>query len=216
MKKLLLILFFITTACIAATLFFYYSLVVHESNSVCEENFVIKKPYFEVVQSLAAKEPLEKIIESNNAKLKNKQWQKFIISRPRRLLNLKEYELEGLLDFNVEKNDKSLGDIILRFQQKVNVKKDEFNIQTYLREPHNNIICYNKIIKIIPINEFETQVNFESEVKVKKKIPYFFDKNMDEIVEKMNRDDLLNLKNNIINASEHPGLIIELKKKNKL
>lgn len=205
MKKILLILLFITIATVAS--FFYFSLVDHESHSTCEENFVIEKPYLVVVQSLAAKEPLEKIIESNNAKLQSKQWQKFTILRPRRILNIKEYELEGTLDFNVEKNDKSLGDIVLKFQQTVDVKKDGFDIQTYLREPHPNITCYNKLIAITPLNDSKTQVNFKNEIKVKKKIPYFFKEKMDQIVEETNKDDLLNLKNNLIIISKQPALI---------
>ena len=192
-------------------LFFYFSLIEHETYSAIEDNFDINKSYLSVVKSLANKESLEKTLEENDAKLQHKQWQNFTVEVPKRILKIREYKLDGKLDFLIEKNDDSLGKLNLPFEQNIIINKDVFNINTQLKSPQKNVLLCNKVITIIPAEEI-VKVNIKSELKVKKTIPYFFKDFMDNKVKESNKNSFLKLKNNLINATEGSSPVVKFKK----
>ena len=168
---------------------FYFSFIDYESYNNQEVNFIINKPYLSVVKSLATKESLEKTIEDSNGRLRSKNWQSFVVEVPKKILRIKEYKLEGKLDFIFEKEDDSLGKLVLPFEQNVNVDKDVFNIKTNLKEPQKNVTLYNKAIEIAPSLEdsLKTQVSIKNEIKIKKLIPFFLKDFKDKKVEKNNK-----------------------------
>lgn len=200
MKKFFLFIFLFLSI---LSVTFYYSFIVHTSNSVVEDSFVINSPYLAVVKSLAGKESLEKMVEENDGVLK-KHWQNFIIEVPKRVLKIKEYKLEGTLYFSIEKHDKNLGYLNLPFEQDIKIDKDIFTIKTNLKEPQKNIKVYNKIIEIFPSKNdpFKTSVIIKSELKISKFIPFFFKDFMDKRVIESNKKDLDNLINNLKGISQ--------------
>lgn len=197
MRKYLFIVFFVILFCS----FFIFS--NYDSYSSIEEEFVVNKPYFNVVRSLATKDSLEKAIEEDNGKLISKSWDNFILEVPKRVLRIREYKLEGLLHFTVEKYDLSLGLLTLDFNQEVKVDKDIFFVKIYLVSPNSKINLYNKTIEIKPLAEDSTNVFIKSDLKIVKFIPYFFKDYMNKKVDESNNKDLLKLKNNIIKIIEN-------------
>jgi hypothetical protein len=197
MKKYLISLWAFTVVFVVG---FCFSIVKHDSYSTSEDSFVVNKPYLSVVKSLASKESLEKVVEENNGILKNKQWQSFTVEVPKRIFKVKEYNLEGLLYFTVEKHDADLGDLSLLFEQKVFVNKDVFKINTNLREPQKNVSICNKFIEISPSldDSLKTQVLIKNELKINKLIPFFFNKLMDSKVKYAAEKDLNILRSNIL------------------
>jgi len=192
---------------------FYFSFIDYESYNNQEVNFVINKPYLSVVKSLATKESLEKTVEESNGRLRSKNWQSFIVEVPKKILRLKEYKLEGKLDFVVEKEDDSLGRLVLQFEQNVSVDKDVFHIKTNLKEPQKNVTLYNKAIDIAPSLEdhLKTQVSIKNEIKIKKFIPFFIKDFMDKKVEKTNKEDLENLRLNLLRSTQDVSPIVKFK-----
>jgi ABC-type sugar transport system permease subunit len=192
---------------------FYFSFIDYESYNNQEVNFVINKPYLSVVKSLATKESLEKTVEESNGRLRSKNWQSFVVEVPKKILRLKEYKLEGKLDFVVEKEDDSLGRLVLPFEQNVSVDKDIFHIKTNLKEPQKNITLYNKAIEIAPSLEdhLKTQVSIKNEIKIKKIIPFFLKDFMDKKVEKTNKEDLENLRLNLLRSTQDVSPIVKFK-----
>lgn len=206
MKKLLFIIIILFLSLILLFLCFKN----HESHSVLEEDFIINKPYLFVVKSLATKESLEKNIEDSDGKLKRKQWRDFTVEVPRRILQVREYKLEGLLDFSVEKHDDSLGKLDLEFEQSVKADKNLFLIKTNLKKPNSKVLICDKFIEISP-NDSSTQVKIKNELKIKKFIPFFLTELMDRRVKKNNQDDLDRFKNSLISATEGSEPIIKFK-----
>lgn len=209
MKKFLISVFVVLLLLAAC---FYFSLIEHESYSSLEDSFVINKPYLSVVKSLASKESLEKTIEDSNGVLKYKHWSNFTVEVPKRILKLKDYKLEGKLEFAVEKKDESLGKLDLKFEQNVEVDKDVFHVVTNLKSPQENVLLCGKVIEITPIDEFSVNVKIKSEIKIKKLLPYFFKETMDKKVELNNMNDLELLKSNIINMSNNSGPTVQFKR----
>jgi ABC-type sugar transport system permease subunit len=192
---------------------FYFSFIDYESYNTQEVNFVINKPYLSVVKSLATKESLEKTVEDGNGRLRSKNWQSFVVEVPKKILRIKEYKLEGKLDFVVEKEDDSLGRLVLPFEQNVSVDKDIFHIKTNLKEPQKNVTLYNKAIEITPSLEdhLKTQVSIKNEIKIKKFIPFFLKDFMNKKVEKTNKEDLENLRLNLLRSTQDVSPIVKFK-----
>ena len=156
---------------------------------------------------------MEKTVEDNDGRLRSKNWQSFVVEVPKKILRVKEYKLQGKLDFVVEKEDDSLGKLVLPFEQNVSVDKDVFHIKTNLKEPQKNITLYNKAIEITPSLEdhLKTQVSIKNEIKIKKLIPFFLKDFMDKKVEKNNKEDLENLRLNLLRTTQDVSPVIKFK-----
>ena len=210
MKKIsLLVLFLLLTASIC----FYLSLVKYDAYSSCEDSFVANKPYLLVVKSLATKDSLEKLIEDSNGTLKHKQWNNFSVEVPRKILRLKEYKIEGDLEFTVEKEDNSLGNLVLPFNQTIKVDKSDFTIKTRLKSGQSNVLVCNRDVELFPSldDPLKTQVQIKSELKIRKLIPYFFKDFMDKKVEQTNREDMEQLKRNLSRIIQSTIPVIQFK-----
>jgi len=208
MKKTILpVLFFLLIFLIG-----YLCLQSHESHSSTNTEFFIDKPHLAVIKGMATKNSLEKIVEDNDGVVTNKNWEGFQIEVPRRVLRLKEYKLEGVLKFNVEKTDPSLGKLSLPFTQEIHLDDQVLLLRTKLVESQKHVIMCDKIVEISPVIEeggppHGTHVAIKSELKVKKTIPFFFRKMMDDKVDQANKKDAERLKTNIINASGQKALL---------
>ena len=190
----------------------YLCLQSHESHSLVKTEFFIDKPYLTVMKGMATKNSLEKIVEDNDGVVTNKNWDHFQVEVPRRILRLKEYKLEGLLKFNVEKTDPSLGKLSLPFTQEIHLDDQVLLLRTKLAESQKHVIVCDKIVEISPILEDDgllqrTHVSMKSELAVRKTIPFFFGKMMDDKVDQANKKDIERLKTNIINASGQKVLL---------
>lgn len=179
----------------------YFCFTNHEAHSFEKINFYIEKPYLSVVKNMSQKNSLEKIVEQNEGKVIYKKWENFDLEVPDRILRIRQYKVEGTLNFTVEKNDKDLGKMQLNFIQKLYVDFKNFSSTTHLSKSQNQIPFYEKIIKMNP-EDNKTKVEITSEIKIKKNIPFFFNRIMDEKVEEFNKKDIKKLKENIINISE--------------
>lgn len=189
----------------------YLCLEQHESHSLEKAEFVIDAPYLAVVKGLASKNSLEKIVEDNDGKVTGKNWENFHVEVPKRLLKIREYRLEGTLRFNVEKKDSDLGELKLPFVQEMHLDEHVLNLRTRLDAPQKQVPSYEKNVEISPYLEQEfvqkTHVSIRSELTVRKTIPFFFGKTMDDKVAKSNRKDLERLKANIIEAAGQKPLL---------
>jgi len=178
---------------------FFLSFRKHESYSEESTEFIVNKPFLLVVKELSNKASLEKIIEQNDAVVINKNWDNFDITIPQRILRIREYKIDGTMMFEIKKEDKDLGEIFLPFVQQIKLDKNEFKIETKLKTPQKNVIRYYKLIEINPVkNESKTHIMIKSDLKIEKTIPIFFQKTMNEKVEKINKNDMENLKQNIL------------------
>ncbi len=192
----------------------YFCLKVHESESVETSDFVIESPYLLVIKGLASKNSLEKIVEENDGVVKNKNWDSFQVEVPRRILRIREYKLEGTMKFTVEKKDPDLGHLELPFVQEMHLDDQILSINTRLVSPQEHIASCQRTIEVSPSVEQgglaeRTHVSIKSELKVRKTIPFFFGKMMDERVARSNKKDLEQLKSNIMNTTGHkPQLTI--------
>jgi hypothetical protein len=191
----------------------YLCLENYESYSKEEVAFTIDKPYLATVKGLATKNSLEKMVEENDGMLVYKNWESFDIEVPQRILRIKEYKVHGKLKFIVEKTDHDLGPIKLPFVQEIHLDNHIFDISTKLVSPQKNIPSYNKTIQISPLFEGnnkiaqQTHVKISSELKIKKLIPIFFKKFMDDKVKQTNQKDIEQLKNNILNMSNQKSIL---------
>lgn len=186
---------------ILATFFIGCSLAltfkVNISNSHIEESIIIEKPFLVVLKNLAKKSSFEKIIEQNDANLIEKKWDYLNVEVPRRILRIKDYQLNGVMNFSIEKYDKDLGKLELKFIQNIHLDENLLIIKINLYEQHKNIILYEKNIKVQPIDQKTSKISIKSEIKIKKYIPFFIKNNMNEKVQKNNEKDILNLINNL-------------------
>jgi len=183
---------------------FYFSFLDYESCSSEKVSFVINKPYLTIIKDLAKKESLEKTIEDNDGKLVYKEWKNFVVEIPKKILRLREYKLEGKLDFVVEKKDNNLGNLRIPFEQNIHIDKQIFTIKTNLSEPQKNILAYNKVVEMGPstLDGVGTQVEINSELRIKKLIPFFLKEFMDKKVKEENQKDLEKLKKNLLNITQ--------------
>lgn len=188
----------------------YFCMEVHESNSTEQIDFTIDKPYLQVVKGLATKNSLEKIVEDSDGVIEKKNWKNFNVEIPQMVLRLKEYKLEGELEFTVSKKDRDLGELHLPFVQKMNLDKHILSLDTELAEPQRSIPAYSKTVEISPLVEedmMKTHVIAKSELKVKKTIPFFFKDHMDKKVAESNKRDLERLKSNIISITGQKSVV---------
>jgi hypothetical protein len=167
------------------------------SYSSKEESFVSDKPFLVVIKNLATKKSFEKIIEQNDAVLEEKTWDYLDISIPKRVLKIREYELNGKMNFSILKKDLDLGELRLFFEQLIHLDKKSLNIKIDLLKEHKNVITYNKTVEIVPLDEKSSKIFIKSEIKIKKFIPFFYENYMNKKVEKNNEKDILKLKNNL-------------------
>jgi len=208
MKKMLVVFWCLS---LAALLSFSLSITSHEYTSNEQKSFVINKPYLSVVKSMATKESLEKTVEEDKGTVTNKRWQNFTIEVPQRILRIKDYSLEGLLYFTVEKPGGDLGRLSLDFEQNISVNKNAFLVKINLREPQRNVKVYNKVIEISPLADdpLKTQVFIRSELSVLKLIPFFFKSVMDKKVLDANSKDLESISHNIMRITEDTSPVIK-------
>ena len=162
-----------------------------------EESFVSDKPFLVVIKNLATKKSFEEIIEQNDAVLEEKTWDYLDISIPKRVLKIREYELNGKMNFSILKKDLDLGELRLFFEQLIHLDKKSLNIKIDLLKEHKNVIIYNKTVEIVPLDEKSSKIFIKSEIKIKKFIPFFYENYMNKKVEKNNKKDILELKNNL-------------------
>lgn len=182
----------------------------HESTSREKTEFAIDKPYINVVKALATKNSLEKIVQESDGTVTQKNWENFNIEVPKRILRLKEYTVDGTLKFVVEKTDHDLGEIKLPFAQQIHLESHIFSISTKLVDPQPKVCLYNKLVEISPLVEEDmpkTHVCITSELKIRKTIPFFFKKYMDDKVAQTNKKDMEQLKANILDVSNQKNLI---------
>lgn len=190
----------------------YLCLENHESRSSEKIEFFIDKPYLAVIKGMATKNSLEKIVEDSDGVVTNKNWDHFQVEVPKRVLRLKEYKLEGVLKFNVEKTDPSLGKLRLPFTQEIHLDDQVLFLKTKLDESQKHVVVCDKIVEVSPVIEeglslHRTHVSIRSELKVKKTIPFFFKIIMDDKVSQANKKDTERLKTNIIDASGQKALL---------
>jgi len=178
----------------------YFCFKNHESHSLKKIEFVIEKPYLNLIRNLAKKDSLEKIIEKNGIEITNKKWHEFIVDVPDRVIRLRQYKLEGHFEFTVVKKDNYLGKLILPFEQKTLVDFQDLIIKTKLIKPNDFVTFCEKKIKIYPKNKM-TAIEVSSEIKIKKFIPFMFEELMDKKVNEFNEQDINNFKENLINIS---------------
>ncbi len=172
--------------------------VEHVSSSLKSTEFIVNKPYLVVIAEMSDKESLENAVQNSGSKLISKEWRDFNLIQPDRRLRLKEYRLIGDLNFKVSTNDSSLGNLVLNFNQKVNLNKKEFKIETKLNKENKRVLKYNKLITMSPTSDklFNTvKIKITSELKVKNEIPFFANKIMDKKVKRSNELDLEKTKN---------------------
>jgi len=195
----------------------YFSIVEHESSSLESLEFTVEKPYLVVAKGIATKNSLEKIVEQHEGVVKEKEWVKFEVEVPQRILRIKDYGLEGEIKFDVEKDDASLGKLILPFKQEVHMDKNMLAIETKLSECNQKVTKCSKKINISPSieekNINQTHVEIKSELCVKKKIPFFLKSTMDQKVQESNQAEIENIKNTIMSLSNDITPILTFKRK---
>lgn len=200
MKKLEICLSLLIFSAFFGVLGFFLCYGTHESSSFEQISFVIERPYLEVVQNLAKKDSLEKIVEQNDAILVEKLWKNFNIEVPQRVLRIREYKINGVLDFVVEKHDKFLGNLNIPFTQTVNFDKNMLKIDIKLQKNHEKVTFYEKSIEITPfLSENKTFVEIKSKLSIKNKIPFFVKEIMDKKVDENNKKDVKKLEDNLKN-----------------
>lgn len=208
MKKILIaIVLLIATLAIGIFLSFKNNV----SHAVKEESFVIEKPFIAVVKNLATKDSLERMIEESDATLIEKKWEYLDLEVPKRILRIKDYKLNGKLVFVIEKKDADLGDLKIPFVQNVHLDNNVFNVKTNLSSQQKNILFYEKVIEIKPLDERSSKVYLKSEIKIEKTIPFFFKNYMNKKVEQNNEQDFKELKNNLNTIAEKSAFEIKLK-----
>lgn len=178
----------------------YFCCENHESESVKKIDFLINKPYFSVIKKLSKKESLEKIIEKNNIKIVDKKWHEFTVDVPDRPIKLRQYKLEGYLEFTVEKQDFYLGNINLPFIQEIIVDFKKLFIKTKLAKPSKLVDSYDRGVKIFQEQQI-TKVEVVSKIKIKKFIPFVFKNIMDKKLDEFNEKDINNFKEILIEIS---------------
>jgi hypothetical protein len=200
MKKLEICLLLLIFGAFFGVLGFFLCYETHESSSFEQISFTIDRPYLEVVQNLAKKDSLEKIVEQNDATLVEKSWKNFNIEVPQRVLRIKEYTINGVLDFVIEKHDKFLGNLNIPFTQSINFDKNMLKIDTKLQKNHEKVTFYEKNVEITPfLSENKTFVEIKSKLSIKNKIPFFAKEIMDKKVNENNKNDVKKLENNLKN-----------------
>ena len=117
-----------------------------------------------------------------------------------------------MLRFTVEKKDPNLGELRLPFVQEMRLDDQVLSLRTRLDTPQKHVPSYEKNVEISPDLQQEgpvqkTHVSVSCELTVRKTIPFFFGKAMDEKVAKSNRKDLERLKANIIEAAGQKPLL---------
>jgi hypothetical protein len=167
------------------------------STSCIEQSFVLDEPFLMLIKDLAKKDSFEKIIEQNDAILVDKTWNYLEIDLPKKILRIREYQMNGELKFTIQKHDESLGNIELKFIQIIHLDKDLLKVNIHLIKEHKNVILYNKILEIRPMNQYSSNIYIKSELKIKKFIPFFAKNYMNEKVKKNNEKDVILLKNNL-------------------
>lgn len=203
MKKI----FFIFLTIVIFSIFVFFSFVKHESSNKENISFILEKPFLTVVRELANKNSLEKIVEENEGVVTSKYWEEFKIDVPDRIIRLREYQIDGLLKFKVLKNDDDLGKLLLAFEQKMHLDKNQLLINTNLEKPEGSVVGYSKTIQIEPIKESKTKIVLSNQIVVQKTIPFFFAETMNKKVKIANEKDLENLKQNIM-ALVGPNIIL--------
>lgn len=195
----------------------YFSIIEHKSSSTESIEFVVEKPYLVVAKGIATKNSLEKIVEQQEGVVKGKEWVKFEVEVPQRILRIKDYSLEGEMKFVVEKNDPSLGKLVLPFEQQINMDKNILKIKTKLCECNEKIQDCSRLIEITPQIDKEsihaTNVKITSSLKVVKEIPFFLKSTMDQKVEENNKSELENTKNTIMSLTNDITPVISFKRK---
>lgn len=188
----------------------YFCVEVHESHSLEQIEFTLDKPYLQVVKGMATKNSLEKIVEDSDGTVSKKNWKSFNVEMPQSVLRLREYKLEGEMEFTVSKKDRDLGELELPFVQKMNLDKNILSLKTALAQPQPKIPIYNKTVEISPSVEedmMKTHVVAKSELKVRKTIPFFLKERMDKTVSESNKRDLERLKSNIISITGRKSVV---------
>jgi hypothetical protein len=187
----------------------YFCMESHESHSTEQIEFTIDKPYLQVVKGLATKNSLEKIVEDSDGVIAKKNWKSFNVEMPQMALRIREYKIEGELEFTVNKKDSDLGELKLPFVQKMNLDKHVLSLDTELAEPQPSIPAYSKTVEVSPLVEedMKTHVMAKSELKVRKTIPFFFKDHMDRKVAESNKRDLDRLKSNIMSITSQKSVV---------
>jgi hypothetical protein len=209
--------YLIPSLLVIAAIACYSCITEHESYSVETVEFVVEKPYLIVAKEVATKNSLEKIVEQQNGAVKGKQWTKFEVEVPQRILKLKEYSLNGEMNFVVEKNDPSLGNLILPFKQQIHMDRNMFLIETQLSESNRKIPTCSRNITISPNLDDqslpETHIKISSSLKVKTKIFFFLKDVMDQKVKESNKTEIENTKNTLMSITNDTSPILSLKRK---
>lgn len=168
--------------------------------------FIIEKPFIEIFKKLANKNSLEKIIQQNNDTLVDKNWE-YLNVEIIRILKPKSWTINGKMNFTVDTNNDFK--TRLHFNQFVDYSQGILQIITKLETPDKNILICEKTIQIIDqINN--TKVNVKTTLVVKKYIPKYFVKLMDDKVKEHNLKDIQKIKDNLINITKNKDALISI------
>ena len=168
--------------------------------------FIIEKPFIEIFKKLANKNSLEKIIQQNNDTLVDKNWE-YLNVEIIRILKPKSWTINGKMNFTVDTNNDFK--TRLHFNQFVDYSQGMLKIITKLETPDKNILICEKTIQIIDqINN--TKVNVKTTLVVKKYIPKYFVKLMDDKVKEHNLKDIQKIKDNLINITKNKDALISI------
>ena len=168
--------------------------------------FIIEKPFIEIFKKLANKNSLEKIIQQNNDTLVDKNWE-YLNVEIIRILKPKSWTINGKMNFTVDTNNDFK--TRLHFNQFVDYSQGILQIITKLETPDKNILICEKTIQIIDqINN--TKVNVKTTLVVKKYIPKYFVKLMDDKVKEHNLKDIQKIKDNLINITKNKDTLFSI------
>ena len=124
-----------------------------------------------------------------------------------RILKPKSWTINGKMNFTVDTNNDFK--TRLHFNQFVDYSQGMLKIITKLETPDKNILICEKTIQIIDqINN--TKVNVKTTLVVKKYIPKYFVKLMDDKVKEHNLKDIQKIKDNLINITKNKDALISI------
>lgn len=178
--KYKIIIFFICFFCSLFLFGFFNFLIKHEAKADLNNEYFLDVDYAKVKNILMKSDILEEIVEAEHGELVSKEWSNLTVSFNKIFKN--GIDLEGDLEFVVSKKDENLGDVILKFKQKINISKFNCIFKTSLKEPCGYLKNIKTQIQIVPFNQDKTKIITNVNIDYERIIPKYMIEYVDEKV----------------------------------
>lgn len=198
----------------AFALLFLLSLVDHESTDKTSLEFTVERPYLAVMSNIATKNSLERIVEQEDGVVTGKEWNKFEVEVPQRLLRIREYGFHSEMKFIVKRSDYWTGFSSLPFVQDVKMNRESLLIDTSLSEDHKKLKkCTSKIEASPHLDSLtSTLIKVESEITLRCRLPFFLKSMMERRLKDYNEKRVNEMKEGIILIVHDQSPVITFKR----